>query len=142
MKDAGLSWSDAVPELGDLSLGECLLTPTQIYVKAVRTVQQHYRVKQVLHGIAHITGGGLVENLSRILPPGVAPRIDWDAWPRPAVFSWLQQKGNVAEDEMARVFNLGIGMVFVVNPFFAATIQELVAEAGLTTWQIGEIVAA
>lgn len=142
LSDAGLGYQDRVDALGEQTLGETLLTPTCIYTRAIRSVQSHYRVKQVLHGIAHITGGGLVENLTRILPPNVQPKIDWTAWPRPQIFSWLQETGGVEEAEMARVFNLGIGLVLVVNPYFASKVTELVTAAGYQCSTIGEIVEA
>lgn len=139
--DAGLDYSDTPDELGGASIADVVLQPTQIYVHAIRAIQSNYRVKQILHGIAHITGGGLTENLSRILPPGVRPAIDVDSWHRPAVFDWLQEIGGVADDEMARVFNMGIGMVLVVNDYFAATVCELVRTTGLECQKIGHIVA-
>lgn len=142
LSDAGLGYQDRVDALGEQTLGETLLTPTRIYTRAIRSVQSHYRVKQVLHGIAHITGGGLVENLTRILPPNVQPKIDWTAWSRPQIFSWLQETGGVEEAEMARVFNLGIGLVLVVNPYFASKVTELVTAAGYQCSTIGEIVEA
>lgn len=139
IKDAGLDYDDKPTKLGGASIADVLMQPTQIYVKAVRTVQSHYRVKQVLHGIAHITGGGLVENLTRILPPGTGCKIEWNAWQQPAVFPWLKKLGDVADDEMARVFNLGIGMVFVVNEFFASKVCELVGKVGINCRPIGVI---
>ena len=135
---AGLKYDQTIDELGG-TIAETVMRPTQIYVRAVRSVQVHYRVKQVLHGIAHITGGGLVENLSRILPPGTKPSIDWSTWERPAVFRWLQELGEVDEAEMRRVFNLGIGMVFVVNEYFAAKVTELVKSTGIDCRTIGVI---
>lgn len=137
--DAGLTYETRLAEFAQQPLADVVMCPTQIYVPAVRAVQSHYRVKQVLHGIAHITGGGLVENLTRILPPGLDCEIDWDAWERPPVFAWLQQTGQVDTEEMARVFNLGIGMVFVVNEFFAGKISELVAGCGIHCGVIGRI---
>lgn len=139
IRDAGISFDAILEPLGNRVLGDVLLTPTQIYVATIREIQSHYRVKQVLHGIAHITGGGLVENLSRILPPGVRPKISWDSWHRPPIFTWLQQLGSVADDEMARVFNLGIGMVLVCNQYFAHKIMELVRQSGVECWIIGQI---
>ncbi len=137
--DAGLTYETPLDEFAQSPLADVVMCPTQIYVRAVRAVQSHYRVKQVLHGIAHITGGGLVENLTRILPPGLDCEIDWAAWERPPVFAWLQQTGQVDTEEMARVFNLGIGMVFVVNEFFAGKISELVGECGIQCGVIGRI---
>lgn len=138
---AGLGYDQSVSELGGQTIAEAVMKPTQIYVKAVRAVQTHYRVKQVLHGIAHITGGGLVENLSRILPEGTKPTIDRDSWECPAVFKWLQTLGQVDQAEMERVFNMGIGMIFVVNEYFAPTIIELVEATGIPCRKIGVISA-
>jgi phosphoribosylformylglycinamidine cyclo-ligase len=92
------------------SLAQVLLTPTRIYCKPVLAVLEGIRIK----GMAHITGGGLLENVPRVLPEGVGARIDRQAWQRPAIFDWLQRMGNVADDEMHRVFNCGIGMAIVV----------------------------
>ncbi|NQT11853.1 MAG: phosphoribosylformylglycinamidine cyclo-ligase, partial [Planctomycetes bacterium] len=115
---AGLSVDDQVEELGK-TVGEALLEPTQIYVRAVRNVLGYYRVKSVVHGIAHITGGGFEENLQRILPEGIQVVIDRDAWPVPPVFKWLQRLGEIDDGEMDRVFNMGVGMVLVVSPYYA-----------------------
>ena len=90
-------------------LADVLLAPTRIYVKPVLALLQALPVK----GLAHITGGGLVENVPRVLPDGVRAVLDWGAWPLPALFRWLQEQGNVADAEMHRVFNCGIGMVLV-----------------------------
>ncbi len=139
VQDGGFQYDDCVDELGGQKVVDVVMCPTQMYVKSVRAVQSHYRVKQVLHGIAHITGGGLIENLTRILPAGITPRIDWSSWERPAIFQWLQKLGEVAEDEMGRVFNLGIGMVFVVNEFYAPTICELVRKTGVECQPIGRM---
>ncbi len=138
---AGLDVDDHVDELGE-TVGQALLRPTQIYAKAVRSVLQHYRVKKVVHGIAHITGGGLEENLGRILPPGTAASIQADSWTIPAVFPWLQRLGAVDGREMERVFNMGVGLVLVVSPIFADSIMRMLGEHRLETWRIGEITAA
>jgi phosphoribosylformylglycinamidine cyclo-ligase len=103
-------------------------------------VLSHYRVKGVVHGIAHITGGGLHENLSRILPAGVGVTIDRGSWPVPPVFTWLQQLGDVDDDEMHRVFNLGVGLAMVVSPYYAESIQQQLAGCGLASWPIGRAV--
>ena len=133
---AGLEIGTQVAELGT-SVGEALMTPTLIYAKLVRQVLQYYKVKQVVHGIAHITGGGLLENTERILPPGVDLVFDRSAWAVPAVFPWLQQLGQIEADEMAHVFNMGIGLTFIVNPFYANTIREIAASLGFQSWIIG-----
>lgn len=123
----------------DRTVGEVLLEPTTIYARAIRGILARYRVKNVVHGIAHITGGGLEENLGRILPPGCRAVIQNDRWPVPPVFSWIERLGDVAADEMRRVFNMGIGLVLVVRPYFLDSIQQQLAKAGLRSWAIGRI---
>ena len=139
---AGLSLSDTVPECDDKTVSELLLEPTRLYARAVRSVLRHYRVKQVVHGIAHITGGGLAENLGRIVPDNVQIQIDRNSWEVPPVFGWLQRLGQIEAAEMDRVFNMGLGMVLVVSPHFADSIQHQLAELGMTAWRIGEAAAA
>ena len=121
------------------TVGEVLLTPTPIYARAVRSVLAHYKVKSVVHGIAHITGGGLHENLDRILPPGVGVTIDRGSWPVPPVFTWLQKLGDVDDDEMDRVFNMGVGLALVVSPYYAESIQQQLSTSGLASWLIGRV---
>ena len=135
---AGLSVDDQVEELGG-TVGEALLQPTQIYVRAVRNVLGYYRVKSVVHGIAHITGGGFEENLERILPDGVQVVIDRDAWPVPPVFKWIQRLGEIDDGEMDRVFNMGVGMVLVVSPYYAESIRHQLADTGVESWLIGRV---
>ena len=105
-----------------------------------RDVLNHYKVKSVVHGIAHITGGGLHENLARIFSPHVDAEIVRDSWPIPPVFEWLQRLGDVDEDEMFRVFNMGIGMAVVVSEYYAESVQQQLAAHGLQSWQIGRII--
>lgn len=136
---AGLSLTDTVEECGGATVQDLLLTPTQLYVRPIRSVLSHYRKKQVVHGIAHITGGGLQENLDRILPPGVTANIKPDSWPVPPLFSWLQKLGNVDNAEMAKVFNCGVGLTLVVSEHFADSVQSQVEATGLGCWKIGEI---
>jgi len=133
---AGLKVGDHVEELG-CTAGEALLKPTRIYVRPVRRVLGHYTVKSVVHGIAHITGGGLVENLERIVPDERQVVIQRGSWPVPPVFSWLQRLGEIDEAEMDRVFNMGIGMVLVVSPFYAESIRHQLAQCGVESWPIG-----
>ncbi|GAB4130197.1 phosphoribosylformylglycinamidine cyclo-ligase [Thermopirellula anaerolimosa] len=133
---AGLSVEDWADELG-MKVGEALLKPTRIYVKPIRAILRHYAVKSVVHGIAHITGGGIRENLARIVPPGVRIVLDRNAWPVPPIFPWLQKLGDIDDAEMEQVFNLGIGMILVVSPFFAASIQKQLAAAGVESWVLG-----
>jgi phosphoribosylformylglycinamidine cyclo-ligase len=135
---ARLTCDDHVDELG-ANVGDLLLEPTRIYVQLMRAVFQHYRVKNVVHGIAHITGGGLLENVSRILPKGRHAVVERDSWTVPPVFHWLQKLGDVDADEMDRVFNRGIGLVLVVSEYYAGGVQKIIAEHGYDCWKIGNI---
>lgn len=136
---AGLKVGDFVPELGR-TVGEELLEPTRIYVRAIKKILQHYPVKKrVVRGLAHITGGGLVDNLPRILPPGRRAFLRRGSWEIPPVFPWLQRLGNIDNDEMDRVFNRGIGYTMVVSRYFADSIQRQLREDRIPTWIIGEI---
>ncbi len=136
---AGLGVDDFVDELGQ-TVGDALLEPTRIYARAVRSILEHYRVKGVVHGIAHITGGGLCENLERILPEGVKVLVDRASWNPPPVFSWLQKLGEIQDGEMDRVFNMGIGLVVVVSPYYAESVRQQISGFGLENWVIGQVV--
>jgi phosphoribosylformylglycinamidine cyclo-ligase len=114
---------------------EKLLEPTRIYVKPVLKLLESVPVK----GLAHITGGGLTGNVPRILQDGLRARLHKASWPRPEIFQWLQQAGNVAEDEMHRVFNCGIGMVVVVDAADARRAAEHLRASGETVYEIGSI---
>jgi len=137
---AGLGVEDHVDELGT-TVARTLLEPTRIYVRCVRRVLNYYTVKKVVHGISHITGGGLCENLERIVPEGVRITIDRGSWSVPPVFTWLQRLGEVETDEMDRVFNMGIGLVLVVSPHYAESIRHQLTDCGLESWTIGRAVA-
>ncbi len=130
---------DYVDELG-AAVGEILLRPTRIYAAAIRNVLRHYRVKNVVHGIAHITGGGLQENIERILPTHLDVMIDQNSWTWPTPFSWVQRLGNVELSEMRRVFNLGIGMALIVSPYYAEKICRILNDAGYDYTVIGKVV--
>jgi phosphoribosylformylglycinamidine cyclo-ligase len=119
------------------TLGGALLAPTRIYVKPLLALLRELPVK----GMAHITGGGLVENVPRMLPAGLQARLARDAWKRPPIFDWLQRHGNVADAEMHRVFNCGIGMAVVVAAGHADRALQFLAAAGERATRIGEIVA-
>jgi phosphoribosylformylglycinamidine cyclo-ligase len=134
---AGLDIKERVQEL-EQSVGDILIQPTRIYARPVRQVLNHYRVKNVVHGMAHITGGGLLENLGRIVPDGLQLQIQPGSWDVPPVFPWLQQLGEIPDDEMNRVFNMGLGLVMVVSPYYAKNIQQMFQEFGLASWVIGE----
>ena len=134
-----LDMDDFVEPCGG-TVGEVLLRPTTIYAREVRGVLAHYKVKSVVHGIAHITGGGLHENLARILPAGIGVTIDRGSWPVPPVFTWLEQLGDVDDAEMYSVFNMGVGLTLVVSPYYAESIQQQLAQSGLSSWPIGRAV--
>jgi phosphoribosylformylglycinamidine cyclo-ligase len=133
----GLTLDCPVPECGGRRVAEILLEPTRLYARAVRSILGHYRVKQVVHGIAHITGGGLAENLGRIVPESVQIAIERESWTVPPVFGWVQGLGDVAAEEMERVFNMGIGMVLVVSPHYAESILKQLGDLDHQAWRIG-----
>src|SRR5262245_31946907 len=136
---AKLKVSDFVPELGR-TVGEELLEPTRIYVRPLLSILNHYPIKRrVVRGLAHVTGGGLVDNLPRILPSGRRAYLKRDSWSVPPVFSWLQRLGDVPQPEMDRVFNQGIGFVMAVSPYYAESIQKQLADDRVPSWVIGEI---
>ncbi|GIW94019.1 MAG: phosphoribosylformylglycinamidine cyclo-ligase [Pirellulaceae bacterium] len=137
---ARLSLEQSIEELQGRPLVEVLLEPTRIYVPAVRRVLRYYRVKNVVHGMAHITGGGLRENLARVVPKTCDVVLDPDSWPVPPVFSWLQKLGELDDAEMERVFNMGIGFVLVVSPHYADNIDRMLTEAGERVYRIGRAV--
>jgi len=118
-------------------LGDVVMAPTHLYVKPVLSVLKDFG-KQI-KGLAHITGGGLLDNVPRILQPGLQARLHRDAWQMPKLFSWLQQQGGVADTEMHRVFNCGIGMVAVVPAAQAQAISQALRAQGETVYQLGEI---
>ncbi len=121
----------------DRSLGERLLAPTQIYVRCVHDMLKRTQI----HGMAHITGGGLLENIPRSLPEGCQARIDTSRWPRTPLFQWLQQAGDIADEEMLRTFNCGIGMALIVPADAETTFLAVAQEQAIEAWTIGEITA-
>jgi phosphoribosylformylglycinamidine cyclo-ligase len=129
------SKADLGAALGDTTLGAALLAPTRIYVKPVLRLLEQVNV----HALCHVTGGGLIENIPRVLPQGTVARLHADAWSQPPVFKWLQDNGNVPSDEMRRVFNCGIGMVVVVGSADAEAAMDLLAAQGETCYLIGAI---
>ncbi len=136
---AGLTVDSQVDELGG-TVGDTLLTPTRLYVRPVRQVLAGLDAEHAaIHGLANITGGGLIDNLARILPPGKRAVLKRGAWPVPAVFSWMQRLGNVAQAEMDRVFNGGVGFCVVCAPGVANRVVEQFANAGVPAWTIGAI---
>ena len=127
----------AAPFADGTTLGEALLAPTRIYVKPLLELQRRLPV----HALAHITGGGLPENLPRVLPEGTNAVVDLRAWERPAVFDWLQVQGKVEPFEMLRTFNCGIGMVVCVAAEDAAKATDILEAEGETVWTIGRVTA-
>ncbi len=131
---SGLGW-DAASPFSEGSLGEALLTPTRLYVKQAL---QAIRAGGV-HALAHITGGGLTENLPRVLPDELGAQIDLNAWDLPPVFRWMADVGGIAEAEMLKTFNCGIGMIVVCDAARADELTTLLAEAGETVARIGTV---
>lgn len=130
-----VSNTDLQQELDGTTLGEALLAPTRIYVKPL--LELHNKIQ--IHALAHITGGGILENLPRVLPEGTKAVIDADSWERPEIFKWLQQTGNVQESEMLRTFNCGVGMVVCVSEQDAELTMETLTGAGEKVWRLGRI---
>ena len=136
---SGTSLDDTIKDGdSDISLGEALLKPTNIYVKALLQLLKQYSI----HAIAHITGGGLSENLPRVLPAKSKAVVRLSAWDRPAIFRWLQEKGNIENSEMLRTFNCGIGMVLVVTEAEADEITNALRLQGMKSWVIGNVEAS
>ncbi len=126
---------DLSARLAGKALSDLILAPTRIYVKPLLKLIKSVNVK----GLAHITGGGLTENVPRVLPKELAAHIERGAWTTPALFTWLKEQGNIAEREMHRVFNCGIGMVAIVSAEEAKTAEALLTKAGETVWRIGTV---
>ena len=131
---AGLSWADKAP-FSDEVLGQALLAPTRLYVKQVLAAIKHGGV----HALAHITGGGLTENLPRVLPDGLGASIDLNSWSLPPVFKWLAETGGMSEAEMLKTFNAGQGMVLVVAADQADAIAAGLTEKGETVTRLGHV---
>lgn len=124
-------------DLDGRSLEDVVMEPTRIYVKSVLAALARHG--QAIKGLAHITGGGLLDNIPRILRSGLAAELHRDAWRMPALFTWLQENGSVADDEMYRVFNCGIGMVVVVPGDQADAVSTTLREQGETVYELGRI---
>ncbi len=132
---SGLGW-DAPCPWAEGALGAALLAPTRLYVTQVLAAIRAGGV----HGLAHITGGGLTENLPRVLPEGMGAEVDLDSWDLPDVFQWLAKTGGMAEAEMLKTFNCGIGMVVVVDAARADAVQALLTEQGETVARLGTVI--
>ncbi len=132
---AGLTW-DAPAPFAETTLGAALLAPTRLYVKPLLSALRAGGV----HGLAHITGGGLTENLPRVLPTGLGAEIDLDAWRLPPVFGWLQAEGGIAQAEMLKTFNAGIGMCVVAAADRAQALADHLGDLGETVVALGHVV--
>jgi phosphoribosylformylglycinamidine cyclo-ligase len=135
---AGLEYADAAPSAPGSSLGEALVTPTRIYVRPVLAALKE---TSAMKALAHITGGGFVDNIPRVLPPGISARIDLSTVPVPPVFGWLAKAGGIDGMEMVRTFNCGIGMIAVVAPEDAERVRGVLEREGETVVDLGRVEA-
>jgi len=135
---SGLAWDAAAPFAEGQTLAHALMIPTRIYARSLTPLIKAGQIK----GLAHITGGGLTENPPRAIAEGLVPRFDWEAWTLPPVFAWLQEVGGVAESEMRRTFNCGVGMVLIVGAEDAPSVLEALLAAGEDAFICGELAAA
>jgi phosphoribosylformylglycinamidine cyclo-ligase len=135
---AGMKVTDGVSELGT-TLGEELLKPTRIYAKAVRKVLSHYKVKHIVHAISNITGGSFPKNIPRVLPDNCYARIRLGSWDVPPIFDLIRKTGGISTEEMYRVFNMGIGMVIIVPPYYADSVIGLLRAARQPASIIGNV---
>ena len=135
---SGLAWDAAAPFAEGQTLAQALMIPTRIYARSLTPLIKAGQIK----GLAHITGGGLTENPPRAIAEGLVPRFDWEAWTLPPVFAWLQEVGGVAESEMRRTFNCGVGMVLIVGAEDAPSVLEALLAAGEDAFICGELAAA
>jgi phosphoribosylformylglycinamidine cyclo-ligase len=138
-KKARLKMTDMPDELDGVALGDVLLEPTRIYVRPIVKLLSQYKVKRVIHGMAHITGGGLLGNIPRVLPKNCDAVIKKTNWPKHKIFTFLQKKGPVEEAEMFRVFNMGIGFVLIVAEDFAHSVTKKLTRFGEQVYEIGRI---
>ncbi|MDH5471507.1 MAG: phosphoribosylformylglycinamidine cyclo-ligase [Gammaproteobacteria bacterium] len=133
-----ISKADLNQDLNGQKLGDALLAPTRIYVKSILPLLDQVDI----HAMSHITGGGLLENIPRVMPENTRARINASSWDMPDVFKWLQQQGNVKQSEMYRTFNCGVGMVLVVNAEDTEHTLELLKASGETAWKLGDVVSS
>jgi phosphoribosylformylglycinamidine cyclo-ligase len=138
VSDRGFDWSDRPELLGGQTLGEVFLTPTQVYVKPILAAR---KAGLPIHGMAHITGGGLPENLPRCLGTGQSIQVDPGRWDVPPVFRWLAQEGEVSETAMFNTFNMGIGFVVIVPPDQAESTMQFFLQQDIAAQVIGEVIA-
>jgi phosphoribosylformylglycinamidine cyclo-ligase len=140
-KQQKMNITDVVTELDGAILGDVLLEPTRIYVRSIVKLLSQYKVKKIVHAMAHITGGGLPGNVPRMLPKNCNAVIKKTSWPKHNIFTFLQNAGPVEESEMYRVFNMGIGFVLIVAEDFANSIANKLTRFGEQVYTIGEITA-
>lgn len=138
-KQAKLKVTDCPEGLDGAEIGNVLLEPTRIYVQPIIKLLSRYKVKRIVHGMAHITGGGLVGNIPRVLPKNCDAAIKKSSWPVPKIFTFMQKTGPVEEGEMFRVFNMGIGFVLIVAEDFAKSITKKLTKYGEHVYKIGRI---
>jgi phosphoribosylformylglycinamidine cyclo-ligase len=138
-KKAPLKLTDTLDELDGAELAAVLLEPTRIYVRSVVKLLSQYKVKRIVHGMAHITGGGLPGNVVRALPANCNAVIKKTSWPVPKIFTFLQNKGPVEEQEMFGCFNMGIGFVLIVAEDFADSIARKLTRSGEKVYKIGRV---
>lgn len=119
------------------TLGDALMAPTKIYVKTMLELLKSHSIK----AISHITGGGLTENLPRVLPVKLSAEIDLDSWPKPKIFTWLAEQGNIAKEDMLLTFNCGIGMVICIDPSNEDAVLKSLEQLGEQAWSIGQLIA-
>ena len=135
---SGIAWEAPAPFEDGKTLAQALLAPTRIYVK---TVLPHLKAGRI-EGLAHITGGGLIENPPRAIAEGLVARFDWNAWVPPPVFGWLQQVGGISDQELRRTFNCGVGLMLIVDPRELAEVLESLVRAGEDAFVVGELAKA
>lgn len=138
VETSGLDWASECPWQSGTTLGAALLEPTMLYVTGAVAAM---KLPGALHGLAHITGGGLTENIPRMIPEGLQAEIDLGAWQLPPVFEWLAGQGGMAQDEMLKTFNCGIGMVAAVAPDHEAAARQAFEDAGHSVAEIGRVTA-
>lgn len=138
----GLSFDSPAPFAEDQTLAEALLTPTKLYVKPILEALKHKDEEgnTAIHGMAHITGGGLIENIPRVIPEGLTADIDMTTWNLPPVFQWLAEAGGLSNEDLSGTFNCGIGMLVIVDAAHAQTLQTGLEDAGETVFTIGDII--
>jgi phosphoribosylformylglycinamidine cyclo-ligase/phosphoribosylamine--glycine ligase/phosphoribosylglycinamide formyltransferase/phosphoribosylformylglycinamidine cyclo-ligase len=133
---SGLGWNDAAPFAPGQTLGEALMTPTRIYVKSVLPLIKAGLIK----GGAHITGGGLIENPPRAIAEGLEPQFDWNAWPLPPIFAWMQEVGGLSDHELRRTFNCGVGFMLIVAAQDAEPVLAALLNAGENAFVCGQLI--